>query len=259
NEVVFAFTVSENLQIDAQVSSNDVDDWVLTLYEGDCDSQEESSCEEGNSDSFLADAGESYLLAVEPAEVGVDGSFELDLETTAIECTEVGATSCDERGRVTRCETGYDETAYSCAYDCENGACGGDVCDTALEVDGSGSHSFSGTYEGYTDEFNFDGQDNCGHTDSGGPSTAGEDLVFSLPGLSQDDQVSIDASGGDGQYGFFVLDQCATDTECVQGGLEVDDALDWTVPEDGDYYIVVDMIDPADDPRMYEFDVEIEN
>lgn len=257
NEVVFAFTVSENLDIDAQVTSSDVNDWVLSLYEGDCDSQEEVSCEESNSDSFIVESGESYLLAVEPAEVGVDGSFELQLDASAIQCTEVGQASCDERGRRTTCETGYNEVAYNCAYDCEGGACGGDVCDTALEVDTSSSQTFGGDYEGYTDEFNFDGRDDCGHTGTG-PNTPGEDLVFSLPGLSQDDEVTVDASNGDGQYAFFVLDECATDIDCVSGGLEVDDALDWTVPADGDYYIVVDMLDPTDSPTTEGFEIQIE-
>ncbi len=244
-EVVFEFTVDQPMRINTEVQSQDTDDWVLALYTGSCDSPERLKCKTGTADVFVAEAGETYYLAVETGAGSTDAAFSLALETTRLDCAPVGSTTCDG-DRVTHCESGgMSEVTYECAYACESGACGGDVCDNAIEVASSGTTTFSGSYTGYVSNFNFDNRADCSSSDAG-VNTPGQDLVFSLPGLSAGQEVVVDASADEFQNAIFVMEGCSSQEACVAGGLQVDEILEWTVPDDGDYHVVVDLLEEAD-------------
>jgi hypothetical protein len=242
NEVVYRFRVDGAARVNVQVQSQATDDWVLSLYSGTCDSPSAVKCKDSRADVFVADPDETYFLAVEPGQAGVDAAYSLSLTTTALECAPIGATSCSGE-QVNRCETGFNEVTYSCAYACENTACGADLCQNAIEVASAGDHTFSGATAGYGSQFNFQNRDDC-TTASVGVNTPGQDLVFFLPGLSQGDPLTVDTSGDDLQHAIFVLDGvCSTDAACAAGGLQVDGIMEWTVEADGDYYVVVDLLE----------------
>jgi hypothetical protein len=242
-EVTFQFQVDEPARVQLEVQSQTADEWTMSLFSGSCDSPEHVKCKEGTADVFVAEAGVTYFLSLEAAE---DAAFGLSLKTTALGCAPVGSSTC-EVDQVTHCETGHNEVTYGCAYDCEGDACGGDTCSSALVVSGSGSHSFTGSYTGYKSQFNFSNHPDCSFSGSGA-NTPGPDLVFSLPGLSGGDTVTIDASNDDVQQGIFVLEGCSnSQPDCVEGGLVLSEVLDWNVPDDGDYHVVVDALDQSDD------------
>lgn len=251
-EVVYQFSVDGAARVNVEVQSQQTDDWVLGLYEGSCDDPQRIKCEDSRADVFVAEPGVTYFLAVEPLDPSVEASFSLSLATTALECAPMGATSCDG-DRVNRCESGFTEVTYSCAYACQNTACGADICDNAIEVAGAGSETFTGSYVGYGSNFNFQNRDDCTGA-SVGVNTPGQDLVFFLPGLSAGQTVTIDASGDDFQEGIFVLEgACSQQATCAAGGLDVDGILDWTVETDGDYYVVIDLLEE----QSGDFDITI--
>ncbi|QDG49870.1 hypothetical protein FIV42_03675 [Persicimonas caeni] len=240
-EVVYQFSVDAPARVTAQVQSQDTDNWTLGLYSGDCDNPQRVKCEDVNADVFIAEPGVTYFLSVEPRDVE-DASFSLSLSMTQIACAPMGSTECDGES-VVRCESGFTEVTYSCAYACDSGACGADICDNAIEVTGAGSHNFTGSYTGYGNDFNFQNRDDCTSA-SVGVNTPGQDLVFYLPGLSQGQTLTIDAAADDFQEGIFVFEgACSQQAPCAAGNLVVNGILDWTVDADGDYYVVVDLLE----------------
>jgi hypothetical protein len=252
NEVIYQFRVNGTARVNVEVQSQVTDDWVLSLASGTCDSPTPVKCKASRADVFVADPETTYFLTVEPQQSGLDAPFSLSLATTALACAPLGASTCDSDD-VVRCESGFQEVTYSCAYACENTACGSDLCSNAIEVATAGAHSFSGPMAGYGNQFNFQNRDDCTSA-SVGVNTPGQDLVFSLPGLSEGDPLTVDTSSDDLRQAIFVLNgACSQDAACATGGLQVDNVLEWTVEADGDYYVVVDLLED----ETADFDVTI--
>jgi hypothetical protein len=245
-EVVFEFSVDQPMRINLEIQSQDTDDWILALYQGSCDAPSRIKCKSSRADVFIAEVGKTYYLSVEAATANTDAAFSLALQTNRLNCAPLGSTTCDGTTAVTHCESGgMDEVTYQCPYDCASGACGGDICANAIEIANSGTHNFSGSYSSYTSEFNFQGRGDCSNSEVG-VNSPGQDLVFSLPGLTAGQQIVVDASADGFQNGIFIMRGCSAQEACLEGGLQVNQSLEWSAPDAGDYHVVIDLIDDAD-------------
>lgn len=250
-EVVYQFSVDGPARVNVEVQSQDTDQWTLGLYRDTCDNPQRVKCEDSRADVFIAEPGVTYFLVVEPSDVQ-DAAFSLSMSMTELACSPMGSTMCDGDS-VVRCESGFTEVTYSCAYACESDACGADICANAITVDTAGSHNFTGSYNGYGNNFNFQNRDDCTSA-SVGVNTPGQDVVFFVPGLNQGQTLTVDASADEFQEGIFIFEgTCSQQAPCAAGNLVVDGTLEWTADADGDYYVVVDLLEQ----QTGDFDITI--
>ena len=251
NAIRFELSADANVKID--LSSSAAIDWAMDLRT-DCHTSDTSLvCQDPETLSFSGKAGQSYTILVEPL-FGIDtGKFTLDFSFESVLCSPAGAYTCDG-DNLTRCVKGGEAVeTYTCAAGCADGACLGSTCANAIEV--TASQTFTGDTDGLTGELNFGSQKTCSPEGIVGINTPGPEIVLSLPGLTAGQQVLVDASMNDqNDNAIFVLDTCSDQNACLSG-VDLGEKLDWTVPADGDYFIVIDKITQT--PHPFNYIVEI--
>ncbi|MGM0556859.1 MAG: hypothetical protein ACQEVA_10820 [Myxococcota bacterium] len=254
---VIRFELDEPARVQYSVTSAATDSLNVEIHSGDCSDSDRIVCYQGDNEVFLADDGLSYYLVVESGDTTVSsGDFEVEFTLDPLGCFPSGETECDGDD-VLVCGGNFEQVSRSCAYACEAGACGGDLCENAIEVSGTGTQTFQGSLAGYTDKIDFAGRDEC--FEAGAISTDGADVVFSLPGLAAGDVVTIDASeeiGDINDNAIFVVSDCSATPTCVTGGDQLFESLEWTVESGGDYWVVVDLLSAQSDEFSYEITVE---
>lgn len=244
----YLFTFDKPTRVRAAVTQGSTS-WVIDVRDGTCEATASLTCDASPQRTFVVPAGETRLITVEP-ENNARGTFELSLEFEELVCLPVGGTTCSGDD-ISRCEQGgLAETTYTCGAPCSMDACGGDLCENAIQVS-SFPFRFEGKTNAYKDILDFDDATECYYPDGEGEdgmgmgepfTTVGEDVTFRLTGLTAGQLLTVDARpavGNQGDSAIFVLDSC--DKSTCHIGRDLGDALtDWEVPADGDYTVVVE-------------------
>ncbi len=267
-ENAIKFTVASAGGAEFSVSTSDPIDWLMEVRE-DCsdpgmdppDNNEpmpgdlaRAQCSNSASLSFTVRPGRDYWLIVEPAAGAIDtGTFEWTLDLGPARLCSVGRT-CQDATTVLQCFAGVEERVLSCGTTCTNGSCAGDLCTNALEV--TAAMSWSGDADAFTSFFDFADQTSCSMDGVEGIATPGPDMVLSLPGLTAGQRVSVDASMmDDNDNAIFVLDSCDVNSGCL-AGRDLGDKLDFDVPADGDYFVVIDKLTNSTHTFNYTIDIQ---
>lgn len=252
-ELVYGFEVAESAFIDVRIltPSGGVD-WVHEIRTGSCTPQARLFCSDPEESRFLARKGERYFVILEPNLADREGAVDVEFEFTPVVCDQPGLEQCIDKAMVI-CEGGLAETSYDCATGCDQERCAGDVCASAIVVQGAGAHSFSGHLRAFAN--NFEAFDRASCSMGGALKTPGAEVIFSLPGLVAGQSVKIDASQDAVDNAIFVLPSCAADAACLEAS-ELADTLDWVVPADGDYTVIIDSV--AESSKSFEYVIVID-
>lgn len=250
----YRFTVPSAVRVDAVLQTSSGIDWVAEVRTGGCESTASVlTCSDNEQFPFVAQPGIDYWLVVEPY-AGIDeGAFELDLSFTAQQCTPPGGRTCDGDD-VLVCQGGTSQARHACATGCAGGGCGGDSCATAYAVDGP--VTLSGDTSAYSETLDFGGQASCSMDGDQGISTPGSEVVLLLRGLTAGETVTVDAStNDDNDNAIFVQETCGDSNVCL-AAQDLEDRLEFQVPADGDYYVVIDKLTSS--PKAFTYSVDIQ-
>ncbi len=252
-ELVYGFEVAQSAFIDVRILTPSTGiDWVHEIRTGSCTADARLYCSDPEESRFLARKGVRYFVVFEPNRADGVGVVDAEFEFTPVVCDQIGSEQCIDKAMVV-CEGGLAETPYDCATSCDQDRCAGDMCTNAIVVQGAGSHSFSGHLRAFANNFEAFERPTCNM--SGGLKTPGAEVIFSLPGLVAGQSVKIDASLDTVDNAIFVLPSCAADAACLQA-TELTDTLDWVVPSDGDYTVIIDSI--AESSKSFEYVIVID-
>ena len=205
-----------------------------------------------NPRTYDALPGETYYLIIESNQDNDLSFFQMTYEVEQLACSPVGEWSCEE-GEREFCYQGREVRTFACAEECAGVECQGNQCSNAIEV--RGSQTFSGEFAAYENSFDFSSSPGCTTDQTVGVDTPGRDVVFSLPELTAGQTVTVD-KGELGLAVIAVMSQCQTSGMTCLAGDTQDGELEWTVPADGSYYVVIS-------PRIatsgsFEFSIGIE-
>lgn len=235
DELVYQFEVDQDSLVSFESIWPPQFDAKVEFRLGDCANPgNDRSCFDANS-SLSVSAGSPVYLVIEQ-DVGRGNDFELELSATAESCP-AGQESCS--GGVHEVCTGSDNSnTYDCADVCASAsACLGATCDNPLVV--SAPVSFSGDLQAYNTALNFDGNTSCTYEGNNLP-TPGHEIYFKLEGLQANQTVTIDT--GPSRAMFITHDCNANSIVCedVLVSAGTSSSVDWTVPDAGDYQLVID-------------------
>ena len=268
SENAFLFTVEEPGVVDFEITATDSPfDWVIEARR-DCadggDAPAENNGMENNtpsapavcstsaSTSVVVEPGEEYWLLVEPNNSLDTGTFDWVLTFESLMC-DPGRTCADDN-TILACIGGMEEESLACGTSCNDGACAGDSCASAIEV--TAGMSWSGNARAFTNTLDFGDEPTCSQDGVEGLSTPGPELILSLPGLTTGQRVIIDASMmDDNDNAIFVLSECSDAVECL-AARDLSDVLEWDVPADGDYFVVIDKFTNSDQTYNYTIDIQ---
>ena len=188
-----------------------------------------------NPRTFDAVPGEPYYLIIESNQGDEMSFFQMTYEVEQLACSPVGEWSC-EGGERELCYQGREVRTFACADECAGVECQGNQCSNPIEV--TGSQTFTGDFGAYENSFDFSEAPSCSTAQTTGVDTPGRDLVFALPGLTAGQKVTVD-KGDLGLAVIAVMSECRTSRmNCLAGDTQ-DGELEWTVPADGSYYVVI--------------------
>lgn len=245
-ERVYRFDTTEQLQVSWDATWMGQFDGLVELRTACDDAGTVLSCSDVEAGSLTLDPG-TYFLVLE-TRIGNAGDFSLELTAEAASCTP-GTNEC----MGTQLQVCNDPTApalFQCADSCANMLCGGDTCGNAIEVDAAGGGAFSGNGRGYSDDLNFDGNTGCMGPGGTTIDTPGYEVVFYLPGLQQNDIVSIDTETNDANINaIFILPACSDGDACT--ATFTDEQPDWVVDAAGDYYVIIDKLTASSTEFQY--------
>lgn len=252
-ENAFSFTAAGSGTATMELTTDAAVNWLMEVRRGGCASAADvATCNTSERITFPVVEGQEYFLVVEP-EVGFDkGAFEIELTFTESACAPFGSRTCAE-GHVEECRASGAVT-LNCPAGCEEGACLGDTCDSAIEVTGPGT--YAGNITALDSIFNFEGEVSCGTTGNSGFRSTGQDLVLRVPGLTAGQVVTVDASSDAQDQVIAVLSTCDGAAPTCVGRNDLGDMLTWTVAEDGDYFFVIDTSTPSNGDYSFTVDIQ---
>ncbi len=244
-QAIFTFQVEEPTKIDSRIlgSSHIL---VQELRVGSCTRASAIEFCSINAQHWTALPGEDYFLIVEArqgdpgvdsvvGESGLINDFKLEIATRPFTCYPAGDRSCDGEG-VQLCAGGDEIRSFGCAMGCNQGECLGDSCQNPIEV--NGSLSLQADLNSFRNTMDFQTSPSC--TSSGptgsGTRTAGQDLVFHLPGLVGGQTVEVEAP--DASYVLGVMNECNAGAPTCLVGDDKNGSLSWEVERSGDYFVV---------------------
>jgi hypothetical protein len=241
--------------VDLGLNSAAASDVSFQINSGDCASTEEVVCFDSASETVFLDEDTTYhIIAQTPDDVAGEG-LEVSLSTDPIACFPVGSATCSGDD-VVFCERGFDTRTETCALGCDMNSCTGDTCANAIPRDGSTSLTLEGSWSTYRNQVDFDGRADCFESGVSLP-TDGPEIWVELDGLQSGQLVTIDTSDSGAQAAdnaVFIIDQCSDTPSCVAGS-DVE-TFEWTVPNAGDYVLVIDTVNVSDDAFSYQVDIE---
>ena len=265
-EQAFAFSFDAPVQLKITLNSNSGTRMAYELIEGPCEEPGAPRFCATNSQVFLAQADTEYIIIVEPEANQARGTFELEVEVKPLACLPVSSKRCDGDD-VKRCVAGgLREDSITCGAPCVDDTCGADSCGNAVVVNpGDYPFSFAAAAAGYVSSITFEGDNSCANPDRGilpgetnnadptgesDPSlpTPGQDVHFTLKGLTAGQLLTVDASeaaGDAADSAIFILDSCDK-SECLFAKDLGDVVSQWEVPADGDYLVIVDRLSSSD-------------
>lgn len=238
-EYVYAFKLNATAFIDLKIDSLAGVDFVAEVRQGKCEEDNRLFCDQSAEELFLAKAGEQYFLAVEAQNGLVNGPFDVKMDFTPTNCTP-GERAC-QADNLTICADGTMTQTLACGTMCSTDACTGDLCASAVEVSGMGTFEFTGNLSAFSSTFDAQDHQNCSFGNTPTP-TPGAELYFNLRGLQAGQRVVIEANalGEDlNDNAIFILDSCGATSACIAKE-ELSDKLEWEVPANGDYFVVID-------------------
>ncbi len=252
NAIQFQLSADANVKID--LSSTSPIDWAMDLRTNCHDPSTSVLCQDPETLSFPGKAGETYTIVVEPRSGIDEGTFNLDFEFTASLCSPAGSYSCDG-DNLTRCVAGGAAVQnLACPAGCSDAACIGNTCSEPIVV--TASTTFSGDSAAYTNVLDFGAQPTCSPDAVSGISSPGSEVILSLPNLTAGQKVVVDTSMNDeNDNAIFVLETCSDQDSCL-AGVDLGEKLDWDVPSNGDYFIVIDKI--TNNPKTFNYIVDIQ-
>ena len=252
-EYVYAFKLNTTAFIDLKVEALSGVDFVAEVRQGKCEDDSRLFCRQSAQQLFRATAGEQYFLVVEAQNGLVNGPFNVLMEFTPTVC-DPGARSC-AGDDLTICADGTSLESLACGTMCNVDACAADTCANAIELRGSGTFDFSGELSAFVSSFNAAQHQGC---EFGVPiPTPGADQVFALRDLKAGQRVIVEANSlaeDANDNAIFILDTCGASATCIAKE-EINDRLDWEVPADGDYFLVIDNL--SDINKNYKHSISI--
>lgn len=256
-ELMYSFSVEEPSRVSFRALSETIGTWSLQINRGVCDETSQLTCFETADQTFFAEADVIYHLLIEPSNRATTGEVKIYLETEALGCFPALSATCNG-DEIERCEIDYTPSTSTCPEGCSNDTCNGDTCQNPIEMDPSGTMQLEGSLAGLTDTYNFNGRDECFESGNALP-TRDKDLVVALNGLSAGQMVHVDASedvGDANDNAIFIVQDCGATPTCIAGGDSADEKLDWEVPDDGDYLLIIDHISATSDLFSYQITVD---
>lgn len=263
-EYIFRVTFDEDAQVELKTRSQTEIDFVTELRMGTCDELDPDDpdapfgfCRQDDELRFRATAGTPYYIVVEAQNGTVAGPFDFNLTMVPSPCV-AGDTSCDNDD-VQVCLAGTSTENYACGTSCDDALCASDQCADALEISGTGTTTYTGNLRAYFSEF--DAQFNTSCVDLVGFElpTPGADQFFSLKSLVAGQRVIVDAAApapaDQHDNAIFVLDGCGASAMCLAYEESLD-RLEWIVPADGDYTVVIDHLTNNDQAYTHTIVVE---
>lgn len=215
---------------------------------------------EGDSKRLIAGEGMDYYVIVEADFHNTPGEFDIEFAVESAYCappaTQEEGTYCGEADDELLACAVHEEQEYTCGTQCIDGECEGDHCANAIPVEGSATASGDLEMPAYDSYFDFRPFPDCSAVAGAGegPTTDGQDVVFHLPGLVAGQDVDIRASGVPTPR-IGIMDECdEVFSDCIEGF--ADHEANWTVPEDGDYWVVFNQASPQTDTQ-FEYSVEV--
>jgi hypothetical protein len=261
---LMTFRVAEQSIVDVFVVSPIGAHPFYQINEGICLTDDSMYCSQEPGHRFLAQPGTSYFVWVEkPVRVN-ELRFNVELGVEEFICWP-GELSC-ESGAVTICHQGQEWRSVGlCATECrDESTCEGDECADAIEVvlgPGQSTVTISGDRQVYTNQWSAEAKPGChlfkGELEEGEPdigrSTPNGEVFFRVKGLKAGQTFSVEAVNEPGNYGFFILETCNADACLAAGSFDSFQLrrLQWEVPADRDYTVVVESM--RDDRRPFEF------
>jgi len=251
-ENAFRFQVDKDAMVTFNLTTTSAVNWLMEVRRSSCmDDSDIAICNTSENISFPVTAGQTYTLIVEP-EVGINkGAFTITATFVERVCPSPGARTCVD-GNIEECRVSG-LVMLECPDGCTDGVCHGDRCDNAIEV--TASTSFEGNINALASEINFGSEPTCSTNGTNGIPSPGQDLFLKLPGLTAGQVVTIDASMDNQDDVIGIVRDCAAALVCV-GAVDLGDRWEWTVTEDGDWYVIVDNRQPSS--GTYSFTVDIQ-
>jgi hypothetical protein len=242
------------------------------LNRGECLSESPIVCKQEPRHVFIAEPGAVYYLWVEKPNTVNEQRFDVAIELEEFVCFP-GELACTD-GEVEVCHQGRRwQELGPCIDSCQDETtCRGDACENAILVELSPNgpnraKHFLGDRYAFTNEWDAQGLPACdlrkdelleGQEDIGGPTPHGE-VFFRVPNLISGQTLSMEAINQTGNYGFYILSDCAA-TSCLDAGtrdIHLDRKLEWQVTTSGDYVVVIESL--GDQARDFEFVFELRN
>ncbi|MEZ4458442.1 MAG: hypothetical protein R3E66_01690 [bacterium] len=230
-ERVIAFDVAERSLLSFEVDWTGQFDGVVSFRTTCADDSSETLCQDQESGARVFEPGTYYMVL--EMKFGNAGTYALTINSQTAGCT-IGESMCVDT-TLEICPTGVEKESIMCPDACTNSACVGGSCSNAITVTAPG-----GTYTGGAGAFigtlNFENNAGCGNRQS-----PGYEAVFYLPGLTAGQVVNVDTLTGDtNSNAIFITSACGDTSACVANYASED--IDWVVPANGDYYVIVDKV-----------------
>lgn len=253
-EYVWSFETTTASFVTATITEDNNTDWVLSVREGDCEPTGERLCRDSGLVDYLTTEGQRQFIIAEPRVGTSAGELEIQIEIESAVCTDTDQRACVMDDNIQVCEGGTSLVNYACGSPCANDQCAGDTCANAIALMQDGSYSYQGDLRAYDGVFDAMDYDSCKAIAG---TTPGNEVIFSLPGLKSGQTIAINADGAMDQNdnAIFVLGaSCSQGVECLAGD-ELLDSMQYTVPADGDYHVVIDSISRVSKPFDYTIEV----
>lgn len=251
-EHLVRFEVTAEAEVSWRVTWDGQFDGLVALQTSCDDNTTETQCSDNENGSAVLSPG-VYFLNLE-VRLGNAGGFEVELTAGDPPSCTAGEATCDGDDRLA-CVDGFETTRETCPVGCSAGTCGGDSCQDAITVTGTGG-TYSGTGRALTSTLDFAANTDCAQI--GGMSTAspGYDAVFFLPGLFAGQLVSIDTLTNDGNVNdVYVQTTCGQAEQCT-ASYQNGEQNDFVVPANGDYFVIVEKRQASNAPFEYTITIQ---
>lgn len=257
-EAVFSFTVPSPAHVKFTASGTP-QNLAIELREEECQDPAEDEetilfCAGRSGESAYLNPGTTYFLIVEARDDVLLESFMLNLEVTELVCAPPLSWRCEDDQRVQCQGGGTKEEPYDCPAGCSDGYCQGSSCANPLVI--ADPHTvLTGHLKTFDRNINLQDSPSCSSSGTVGPRTPGAELFLSLPGLRKDQNLRIDVTKSDNRPVIGIMSSCMeAEIQCLAAD-STDGILEWPVPEDGDYFVILDPLNRSSNPFEYEIEI----